>query len=599
MLRALLYLRLTSLRNWTLSRVRRLRQPKYLAGAIVGAAYFYFFFVHGLAGPRPRRMLPEGAAATPEALRVAESLLPGDWLPVVSAIGALALLAIAALMWMVPTKPAALGFTEAEIAFLFPAPVTRRKLIHFRLVSSQLGSLVAAGVMVLFSQRWTFVGGNVLTHALGWWFLFSGLNLHLTGAKFTLTRLAEQGFGTWRRRLLLGTAVLGLLGATFARIPASERLPALAETFSLQPIVGWLVTLANTAPLEWVLWPFRLVLAPFLAGDSRAFLLAVGPALAVLVLHYLWVVSTAVAFEEASIEQAETRAARLAAWRAGNQGANRAGTKPRAAPFRLAASGRPEVAFLWKNLLSTWPYFTPRVFAGCAFVIAAGCTWLKSQPEWRGLLPGLGAMALVFAGYTLILGPQFARQDIRTDLPNADLLKTYPLAGWQVVLGQLLTPTLILSGVLWLTLLTVAFAFQPTRSSLVWLTPPLIFTATAALAVLTPVIVALQLLVPNAASLLFPGWIQVNRGRGGGIEVVGQRMIFFFAQLVAMVAALLPATALAALLIALLQWWMGAPWAVIAAAGATLGLLLLELSLGIWWLGRRFEHLDLSVELRP
>ena len=44
MLRALLYLRLVSAGNWLLSRARRLRQPKYLLGAVVGCAYFYYFF---------------------------------------------------------------------------------------------------------------------------------------------------------------------------------------------------------------------------------------------------------------------------------------------------------------------------------------------------------------------------------------------------------------------------------------------------------------------------------------------------------------------------------------------------------------------------
>ncbi len=39
MLGALLYLRLTSLKNLLLSRLRRLRQPKYLLGAAVGVAY--------------------------------------------------------------------------------------------------------------------------------------------------------------------------------------------------------------------------------------------------------------------------------------------------------------------------------------------------------------------------------------------------------------------------------------------------------------------------------------------------------------------------------------------------------------------------------
>jgi len=45
MLGALLYLRLTSLRNLLRMRLLRLKQPKYLVGAIVGAAYFWFFFL--------------------------------------------------------------------------------------------------------------------------------------------------------------------------------------------------------------------------------------------------------------------------------------------------------------------------------------------------------------------------------------------------------------------------------------------------------------------------------------------------------------------------------------------------------------------------
>ena len=48
MLSALLYLRLMSARNWLVARIRRLRQPKYLFGALVGCAYFYFFFFRPL-----------------------------------------------------------------------------------------------------------------------------------------------------------------------------------------------------------------------------------------------------------------------------------------------------------------------------------------------------------------------------------------------------------------------------------------------------------------------------------------------------------------------------------------------------------------------
>lgn len=597
MLRALVYLRVTSLNNWTRSRVRRLRQPKYLAGAIVGAAYFYLFFFRTLTGPA-RRAAPRGEATT-DAMQAAEAMLALNWAPVAAAVGAIALLVVLTLLWVIPTKPAALGFTEAEIAFLFPAPVTRRGLIHFRLLSTQFRSLLGAAVMMLFSNRWTFVGGNALTHAIAWWFIFSALNLHFTGANFTLTRLAERGLGTWRRRAVVLAAVATIGGITLKRLPAAVRLPPLTDEFGLQSIASRVVLLADTAPLEWVLWPLKVLLAPFLAADVRAFLYALGPALAVIILHYLWVVRAAVSFEDASLEHAEKHAVRIAAWRAGDARIGQATSKRRAAPFRLAPTGRPEIAFLWKNLLSTWPYFTARVLLACAVVITAVCIWLNLQPRWRGLLPGLGVLALVFAGYTLLVGPQFARQDLRMDLPNTDLLKVYPLAGWQIMLGQLLAPTAILTGVLWLALLTLALTFHPAHLELLWLTPQLRIVVTLALAALVPVLVALQLLVPNAATLLFPGWFHASRGRGGGVEVIGQRMIFFFAQLLAMIAALLPAMLLAGVLIFILQWLMGPVAAVLLAAGVVMAVLLAEVCLGLWWLGGRFEQLDLSSDLRP
>ena len=71
------------------------------------------------------------------------------------------------------------------------------------------------------------------------------------------------------------------------------------------------------APLGWLLWPLTLVVGPFLAIDAGSFFLALGPALAVVTLHYLWVVNTAVAFEDASVDYAQKRGARVAAWRSG------------------------------------------------------------------------------------------------------------------------------------------------------------------------------------------------------------------------------------------------------------------------------------------
>src|SRR6185312_2127554 len=73
MIGALFYLRLTSLRNLISSRLRRLKQPKYLVGAIVGAAYFYLMFFRRMSAGRPS--VHSGVASQVPAV------LPADYLP--------------------------------------------------------------------------------------------------------------------------------------------------------------------------------------------------------------------------------------------------------------------------------------------------------------------------------------------------------------------------------------------------------------------------------------------------------------------------------------------------------------------------------------
>jgi len=112
MIGALVYLQLTSLRNALSQRLRRLRHPRYLAGAIVGAAYFYvFFFRHFFSG----RGRPTLHLAGLPALTV-------DWPSLLEPLGASVLFVVAALAWILPKDRAALQFTEAEVAFLFPRP---------------------------------------------------------------------------------------------------------------------------------------------------------------------------------------------------------------------------------------------------------------------------------------------------------------------------------------------------------------------------------------------------------------------------------------------------------------------------------------------
>jgi ABC-2 type transport system permease protein len=55
--------------------------------------------------------------------------------------------------WIAPAEKPGLRFSEAEIAFLFPAPITRKALIHFRLLSSQLAILFTSALIAVFFNR--------------------------------------------------------------------------------------------------------------------------------------------------------------------------------------------------------------------------------------------------------------------------------------------------------------------------------------------------------------------------------------------------------------------------------------------------------------
>jgi hypothetical protein len=589
MLGALLYLRLTSLKNWVRSRALRLRQPKYLIGAIVGAAYFWFFFIRHLGHPATAPMMPSrGHGVVVEAFPAAFILVQ---VIVVMAVGRVIM------AWIAPDKPG-LVFTEAEIAFLFPAPVTRRALIHYKLLSAQLTILFSAALVTLISNRWSALGGNAVTHAVGWWIIFSTINLHNLGAAFTVARLVDRGVGRTQRRAVIAALLVGLLLAVAYVVFVTLPPPTERELGEPTALFSYVRRLADTGLLHWLLYPVRMVAGPFFATTWRDFFFALGPAFLLLGLHYVWVLRSETSFEEASIALAEKRA-RVVAARTANARFPGRGPRRRPGPFPLASSGgRPEIAFLWKNLLSTRSFLNHRTFIVVAVVSVGTHAWFsQGSPKERAMLGFVAVISLMIAVYAVLLGPQLARQDLRSDLGNVDLLKTYPLRGWQVMLGQLLTPVAILTGVIWLALLTATLDLGGLRGSSVVLQPTFRAITAGCLAVIVPLLCLLQLMIPNAATLLFPSWAQTTRSRERGLDVMGQRLIFVAGQLVVIVCALLPAVGLGVLLWFAGYWFHASPIActLIGAAGI-LGVLLLEICFGLAWLGHLFERFDLSGE---
>jgi len=586
MARALLYLRVTSLMGQVKSRLRRLQQPKYFAGALVGAAYLYLTFIRRAHGVHPgSRPGAGGPGIPPEAL----ALLPE--------LGALLLLIVLLANWVIPRR-AVLAFSEAEIAFLFPAPVNRRMLVHYRLLGSQLGIVFSALILTVVFGRGRALGASPWFHAIGWWILLAVVNLHFTGTSFVYSKLLNRSVTSGRRRATTLAVVLVAACGLIAWAWDTSRLPGQADLEDMHAFTSYVLSQLHIGPLPWLLAIPRVLLAPYFAGSGRAFLLALGPALVVLVAHYFWVVNTEVSFEEASIARAEKRATRVRRVQQGRLARPDTARKAQRAPFHLSPRGRPEVAFLWKNLLSTSAFHRTRVAVVIVAIVVIGSEWLVHQPALAG--PRFAAMAacgfMVVA--TLLFGPMMARQDLRADLSNSDILKTYPLHGWQVVMGELLTPLTILTVSAWIYLLAVFLLFPGERFA--WFTPAHRIGLALGVAVLAPPFIAVQCLVPNAAAVVFPAWAQLARDRTErGIEVMGQRIILVAGQLLVTAIAVVPAAIGAALVFVLTQWLLGVVAAIALAVAAVFLLLSVEFWLGVRWLGTRFEQFDLSAELRP
>jgi len=342
-----------------------------------------------------------------------------------------------------------------------------------------------------------------------------------------------------------------------------------------------------------LLFPFRLVVRPFLAANAAQFLLALGPALVVLLLHYFWVIRSNVAFEEASVEVSKRFAEKVAAMRSGQTQLRP--NKAKRAPFQLAPLGPPAIALLWKNLIGAGQFFTLRVWFLLLIAMVPMLVVISTTAPGRGLSTFVAVGAMMVVIWSVLIGPQVLRHDFRQDLVVADILKTYPIRGWQLVLGELLAPAAILSGVQWLLILIGALCVGqlPGGESVSW--GWRLAIAFAGLLVF-PALNLICLIIPNGSVLLFPAWFQIGRDGPQGIEATGQRLILMIGQLLVLTLALLPGGLLFGAVYFVFAYFgqqiAGVPLAAIAATAVMLA----EVGLAIFFLGKVFERFDLSSE---
>ena len=568
MIAAALYLVRRSLVNATRHRVARLRQPKYLIGFVVGCLYVYWLVF------RPQSGRAFGSAVTPA----------GD----VWGVGVLAALVV--FNWIFGRAETPFTFTLAETQYLFTAPLTRRQVIDFKLIRSQLALLVSAAVSALFLSR-GLLGGLRLFHIVGLWLVYATLQLHYGGVALLRATLTQHGASGLRRQLVT-VASLGTLVA-LGWWSLRPQLPGLVAAFARDPAEGYaaIAGAMHSGLLGVLLWPLEALLGPLRAPDAAAFAARLPTALLVGVANYVWVVRSALAFEEAAVEHAVKVARRVEALRQG-----RALGRPLRAPqahglrLPLAATGAPSAAILWKNVVAAMRDASPRTLILVGALIIGGSLVAGGGPT--GGREVLATILLAVGGIALLFGPLVARFDLRQDLEMLDVLKSYPVRGRDIVRGEVAAPVVLLAGIVWICLAGGLLALAGRREADV-LTTGDRFAILLALLSTTGAILAVLVLVQNAAVLLFPAWVTIGRNRAMGLEAAGQRILMTAGSLAVLSVALLPAVILGGLVGAAVQA-AGVDTAGTASAGAVAGsgVVVFEVALAVHLLGDVFDRLE-------
>jgi hypothetical protein len=562
---ALGYLLWRSLRNRTAQQVRRLRQPRYVVALVVGLGYL-FMLAHGNAQPER------------------QPLLRGPFLELSVAAG---LLLLVGWTWISSGRHHILAYSTAEVMFLFPAPVSRRALVRYKLVRAQV-------IILATTLLWVVILGAgrgelpVLLRALSLWCLFTTIHLHRMGAAMTRASAVEHGRHAVRRHsvliVVLSVAIVLVLAAL---LQAGNRLMSLPPDASVVSNIQ----AALRAPLALVvLWPFRLLAHPIASSSSTEWLRSFPWALGLLAAHYLWVIRSDAAYEEAAADASFERARMLEARRTGARISSR--ERPYSpALWTLTPGGDPALAIFWKNVAMLLRRSRLRTWTMISAILAL--TLVIASAGLPAAARTAGTLLLVWGGFFFALGPQWIRNDLRTDLAHLELLRSYPLASDAVIRMEAASSAFILS-LSQLTLLLLG------GLALMYIPEPdfpfgLRLALASALVVVIPALNFVGMLLQNAAALLLPGWVRIGPAHGG-VETLGQSVLTALAYLLALLlASIIPAVGGIGL-IALLSPGLGT-WAALPAACGTAALLLGEGWLLSVALAGAYEGMDVAVRV--
>jgi len=578
MLSASLYITLCSARNRLLVRLRRLREPRYLVGAVVGVAYLYFAIIARGGRARAARR----GADNPSPFETLASFQMAG-----TSLAGLGIFLFAALAWVLPSKAGLLEFSDAETAILIPAPVSRRQLLIHRVVRSQVGSLIASVFIALFAAP--FAPGTRVRLALSMWVLLVTIRVYYAAVALTRARLKSTVTsvrrGAW---LSIGLFVTALVVVVAGIASEMRPLPASGSDFWVH-----VARATSTGVVHVVLWPFIAVLRPPFALTLPSFAGALVASLAVLAATTAWMLFNDVALDIALGDRAERKEEASTP--------NVRKVRVRDTLWTLAPTGRLEVALLWKGATEAlraanvpgWRAL-PRVIA-MAFAVVALAAGITSGRQLQGPATFIMVLACVAAGIATIFGPQIMRADLRTDFEHLDLIKTWPVRAGDVIRGEMAWPVAIVSAIACAALLVAALFSVAALAHVTFVDR---WSVTIALMLAAPAMIAAQYAVHNAATIAFPAWVPLGRQRTRGIDAMGQRLIMLVAVLVSLLLLAVPGAIAAGVIWFIFYRFVGTvvllPMAVVFAA-----IVLTEVVVVTELLGPAYEAIDVTSVERP
>lgn len=597
------------LRGRVVRRLRLLRQPRYLAGTVIGLAWMGWWI---------SRMFLRNGNQVEVAGSGALDFLSADTRVAVLGAAGLVVALLLTLIWSIPWSRTSLRLSEAEAHMLLPAPLSRRDVLHHALLKSQPGILFSSVILTIFLGAGPFPGR--LAQYPIFWLLLTLWDTHMKGRSLWWGRIRELPAAQARRRVLLLAALLATFwlfaGAGVIDVFRTAGVFEVGIT-DLGATLRAIATAGHSALdgrwLGLLLFPFTAVLAPVFAttpverGASLVF-----PA-ALLFVQHEWVTRFRTRFEEAAMARAHQERRRHAPDSRFRRMSSRA---RRAAPFRLLTTGRPEMAIVWKNLMAVQRTSFARqgVWLGVllAGLLIAPLPFGRPLPYWVLQVAGVGLLA-----YFVLVSSFHHRHDFRMDLPLAEVLRPWPVAGAHLAAAELLAPIVTVSmrccaavGLVVVGDLGVRLTrsqlpgeiglLQDQWSAGLGLPAPLLAAVLGASVL--PVVVAiaaLSIAVQNTATLLFPSWAQLGRHQQKGAAQFGQRILVFWGLGLCITVGLLPAAMLVGGVL-LAHWGLGWPvggWELpLLGLLATLPLAVETAGLAVLC-GRLWARLDPSAEL--